>query len=73
MLDFENEIFLDAFHEDGLLIMSRGLGLSRIFTELVRIYSDPASLVLVLNTTPADEQFSLRGLKHLELVKFLKL
>ncbi|XP_005095873.1 DNA repair endonuclease XPF [Aplysia californica] len=57
MLDYENQIFLDAFHDDGLLVMSRGLGLSRLFTEFLKVYSDPASLVLVLNTTPADENF----------------
>ncbi|CAL1528126.1 unnamed protein product [Lymnaea stagnalis] len=57
MLEFENQIFLDAFHEDGLLIMSRGLGISHLFTEFLKVYSDPASLVLVLNTTPADESY----------------
>ncbi|KAH9489915.1 DNA repair endonuclease XPF [Bulinus truncatus] len=57
MLEFENQIFLDAFQEDGLLIMSRGLSINRIFSEFLKVYSDPASLVLVLNTTPADELY----------------
>ncbi|RUS69234.1 hypothetical protein EGW08_023005, partial [Elysia chlorotica] len=57
MLDFENQIFLDLFHEDGLLIMARGLGISRLFGEFLKVYCDPASLVLVLNTTPADEAY----------------
>ncbi|XP_055884668.1 DNA repair endonuclease XPF-like [Biomphalaria glabrata] len=57
MLEFENQIFLDTFQEDGLLIMSRGLGINRIFAEFLKVYCDPASLVLVLNTTPADESY----------------
>ncbi|BFY99533.1 hypothetical protein BsWGS_02573 [Bradybaena similaris] len=57
MLDYENQIFLDMFHDDGLLIMSRGLGVSRLFLHFLKVYCDPASLVLVLNTTPADEAY----------------
>ena len=69
MLDYENQIFLDSFHEDGLLVMSRGLGLTRIFTEFVRVYSDPASLVLVLNSSQADENYFTEQLEKLGVAK----
>ncbi|KAK3753140.1 hypothetical protein RRG08_024418 [Elysia crispata] len=35
----------------------KGLGISRLFGEFLKVYCDPASLVLVLNTTPADEAY----------------
>jgi len=33
----------------------RGLGLDRIFLKFLKLYSDPHNLVLVLNTTAAQE------------------
>lgn len=69
MLDYENQIFLDAFHSDGLLIMSKGLGLTRVFAEFLRVYSDPASLVLVLNSSPSDENFFTEQLEKMGVAK----
>ena len=33
----------------------RGLGIDRIFINFLKIYSDPGSLVLVLNTSSTEE------------------
>lgn len=35
--------------------MYRGLGIERIFTAFLKIYCDPGGLVLVLNTSAAEE------------------
>lgn len=54
-LEHENQVFLDLFHQDGLVICARGLGIDRILLRFLRLYCEPASLVLVLNTGPAEE------------------
>ena len=38
----------------SLLVLARGLWLDRILTNLLRLYCDPASLVLVLNWRRED-------------------
>nr|XP_022317869.1 LOW QUALITY PROTEIN: DNA repair endonuclease XPF-like [Crassostrea virginica] len=57
MLEYESQIFLDAFHEDGLLVMAKGLGIDRIFLNFLKVYCDPANLVLVLNTNSKEEEY----------------
>ena len=37
------------------LLCSRGLGIERIFVNFLKVYCDPESLVLVLNTTSQEE------------------
>uniref|UniRef100_UPI00358FF26B DNA repair endonuclease XPF isoform X2 n=1 Tax=Myxine glutinosa TaxID=7769 RepID=UPI00358FF26B len=60
LLDYETQIFLDLFHNDGLLLTARGLGIDRILLAFLRLYSDPANLVLVLNTSQAEETIRLQ-------------
>lgn len=55
LLEHESQIFLDLFHQDGLVVCARGLGIDRLLLRFLRLYSEPASLVLVLNTSPAEE------------------
>lgn len=55
LLEHENQIFLDLFHQDGLVVCARGLGIDRLLLRFLRLYCEPASLVLVLNTSPAEE------------------
>ncbi|XP_056018962.1 DNA repair endonuclease XPF-like isoform X2 [Ostrea edulis] len=57
LLEYESQIFLDAFHEDGLLVMAKGLGIDRVFLNFLKVYSDPANLVLVLNTNAKEEEY----------------
>ncbi|XP_029432485.1 DNA repair endonuclease XPF isoform X2 [Rhinatrema bivittatum] len=63
LLEHENQIFLDLFHEDGLVITARGLGIDRILHNFLRLYCDPANLVLVLNTSPAEEEYFVEQLR----------
>ncbi|RIA94468.1 hypothetical protein C1645_796494 [Glomus cerebriforme] len=50
-LEFHRHILEELLSEDGLLILSRGLGLRRIICALLRIYSDKESLVILLNAS----------------------
>ncbi len=63
LLEYENQIYLDMYHNDGLLIMAEGLGIERIFTNFISIYTDPTSLVLILNTNDAEEEYFINHLK----------
>ncbi|NXA54825.1 XPF endonuclease, partial [Nothocercus julius] len=63
LLEYESQIFLDLFHSDGLVVCARGLGIDRLLLRFLRLYSEPASLVLVLNTSPAEEEYFIDQLK----------
>ncbi len=63
LLEYENQIYLDMYHNDALLIMAEGLGIERIFTNFISIYTDPTCLVLILNTNEAEEEYFINQLK----------
>ncbi|XP_076463171.1 DNA repair endonuclease XPF-like [Babylonia areolata] len=63
LLEYENQIFLEGFHNNGLFITARGLGVDRIFLSYLNVYCDPGSLVLVLNTNTADEEYLMHQLE----------
>ncbi len=45
------------------LFSDRGLGVERVFTNFLKLYCDPGNLVLVLNTTPQEEQYFIEQLE----------
>ncbi|KAL0106731.1 hypothetical protein PUN28_015343 [Cardiocondyla obscurior] len=57
MLEYENQIFLEILQEDGLVIMAKGLGIETTFANVIKAYSDPGNLVIVLGTTNYDEHY----------------
>ncbi|XP_078274426.1 DNA repair endonuclease XPF [Rhinoraja longicauda] len=63
LLEYESQIFLDLFHEDGLVITAKGLGVDRILLNFLRLYCDPGNLLLVLNTNAAEEQYFIEQLR----------
>ncbi|XP_072337890.1 DNA repair endonuclease XPF [Scyliorhinus torazame] len=63
LLEHESQIFLDLFHQDGLVITARGLGVDRILLNFLKLYSEPGCLVLVLNTNTAEEQYFIEQLR----------
>ncbi|KAM9336609.1 DNA repair endonuclease XPF [Symphorus nematophorus] len=70
LLEFETEMFLNLFGCDGLLVAAEGMGIDRILLQFMRVYSEQDSLVLLLNTTTAEqeyftEQLRLEGVTHL--------
>ncbi|KAK2533340.1 hypothetical protein Q9233_004554 [Columba guinea] len=63
LLEHETQIFLELLQQDGLLICARGLGLDRLLLRFLRLYCEPTSLVLVLNTSPAEEEYFIDQLR----------
>ncbi|KAI8576312.1 hypothetical protein K450DRAFT_257648 [Umbelopsis ramanniana AG] len=54
-LGFQREILTEIVAEDGLLILARGLGLRKVLCSLLKLYTDNSHLVLLINSTPADD------------------
>ncbi|KAK0178142.1 hypothetical protein PV328_002119 [Microctonus aethiopoides] len=67
MLEYENQMFLEVLQEDGLVIAAKGLGLETVFANILKVYSDPGNLVIVLGTTSEDEEFFIDELKRMEV------
>uniref|UniRef100_F6XDG9 DNA repair endonuclease XPF n=1 Tax=Ciona intestinalis TaxID=7719 RepID=F6XDG9_CIOIN len=65
MLEYENQIFLDMYQENALLVMCEGLGLDRIFLNFLRLYSDLKELVFVLNTDQLQQEYYIEKLRSL--------
>lgn len=63
LLEFENQIYLDMFQNDALLILAEGLGIERIFLNFIKLFCDPSHLVMILNTHEAEEQYFINKLK----------
>ncbi|NXN98009.1 XPF endonuclease, partial [Rhinopomastus cyanomelas] len=63
LLEHERQLFLEQFHQDGLVVCARGLGIDRLLLHFLRLYCEPASLVLVLNTSPAEEEYFIDQLR----------
>nr|CAG4638335.1 EOG090X03DI [Cyclestheria hislopi] len=55
-------MFLDILNEDGLVVAAKGIGIERVFINLLKVYCDPGNLVLVLCTTNKEEDFFIREL-----------
>ncbi|XP_076231477.1 DNA repair endonuclease XPF mei-9 isoform X1 [Calliopsis andreniformis] len=67
MLEYENQMFLEILHEDGLVVVAKGLGIETVFANVLRAYIDPGNLVIVLGTTNHDEEYFIDILKNLGL------
>lgn len=63
MLEYENQIFLEIIQEDGLVITAKGLGIETVFVNVIKAYSDPGNLVIILGTTDHDEHYFIELLK----------
>ena len=57
MLSYCNTMFLDLLHEDGLLVTAKGLGIEEVIYNMIKVYSDPGNLVLVLGLSEEEEQY----------------
>uniref|UniRef100_A0A1Y1JT47 DNA repair endonuclease XPF n=2 Tax=Photinus pyralis TaxID=7054 RepID=A0A1Y1JT47_PHOPY len=63
MLEFETQIFLDIVHQDGLVVAAKGLSMDTVLINLLKVYSDPGNLVLVLNCSDNEEKHYVEKLK----------
>lgn len=63
MLPYENQMFLDILHEDGLIICAKGLGLEIVLLNIIKVFCDPGNLVLVVGSSTPEEDFWITQLK----------
>uniref|UniRef100_A0A8B9ID12 DNA repair endonuclease XPF n=1 Tax=Anser brachyrhynchus TaxID=132585 RepID=A0A8B9ID12_9AVES len=56
-----SQVLSDLFHQDGLVVCACGLAIDRLLLRFLRLYSEPASLVL--NTSPAEEEYFIDQLR----------
>ncbi|XP_025200940.1 DNA repair endonuclease XPF [Melanaphis sacchari] len=63
MLAYENQMFLDVLHEDGLVICAKGLGLETVILNIIKVFCDPGNLVLVIGSSSPEEDFWITQLK----------
>ncbi|KAL4098991.1 hypothetical protein QTP88_023494 [Uroleucon formosanum] len=63
MLPYENQMFLDILHEDGLVICAKGLGLEIVLLNIIKVFCDPGNLVLVVGSSTPEEDFWITQLK----------
>ncbi|KAE8742861.1 hypothetical protein FOCC_FOCC011542 [Frankliniella occidentalis] len=63
MLPYENQIFLDVLHEDGLVVAARGLSLHSVILSLLKVWCDSGNLVLVLGTHAQEEEYFITELE----------
>ena len=69
LLEFENQIILDFFNENGLLVLCEGLGLERIFLHFLHLYCDLKELVFVVNTDQMQQRYYIEKLEKLGVSK----
>lgn len=62
MLEFQRQILTEIVSEDGLLIMSPGLGLFEILCNLIQIYTGGNHFVLVVNISQDEHELIQRQL-----------
>ncbi|BET02202.1 ERHypothetical proteinypothetical protein [Nesidiocoris tenuis] len=63
MLEFENEIFLDALNNNCLVIAAKGLSVETVVLNLIKVHCDPGNLVFVLGATTDEEQYFISELE----------
>src|SRR2546422_424624 len=56
LLEFEAQLLFEILHEDCLLIVGKGMGLERTLISLLQPHADPGNLVLVIGTSPQEDQ-----------------
>ena len=64
MLPYANQMFLDILHEDGLVVAAKGLGVEEVFFNLLKVYSDPGNIVIVIGANEEEEEYFLSRLKQ---------
>ncbi|XP_054730042.1 DNA repair endonuclease XPF [Anastrepha obliqua] len=57
MLAYERQMFLDIVNSDGLIVCAKGLHYDRVLTNVLRVYSDPGNLILVINFSDWEELY----------------
>ncbi|XP_011193358.2 DNA repair endonuclease XPF [Zeugodacus cucurbitae] len=64
MLEYERQMFLDIVGSDGLTVCAKGLHYDRVVTNILKVYSDPGNLVIVINFSDWEEKYYKAKLEH---------
>uniref|UniRef100_T1J6Q8 DNA repair endonuclease XPF n=1 Tax=Strigamia maritima TaxID=126957 RepID=T1J6Q8_STRMM len=57
MLPYENEAFLEIISEDGLTVFAKGLGLERLFFNIIKVNCELSNLVFVIGVTDDEAKY----------------
>ncbi|XP_053658492.1 DNA repair endonuclease XPF [Anopheles marshallii] len=66
LLDYEKQMFFDLLHTDALVVCAKGISYERAMLNLLKIFCDTSTLVLVVNCSEAEEQYYRTNLEHAE-------
>uniref|UniRef100_A0A182UDU8 DNA repair endonuclease XPF n=1 Tax=Anopheles melas TaxID=34690 RepID=A0A182UDU8_9DIPT len=66
LLEYEKQMFLDLLHTDALVVCAKGITYERAMLNLLKIFCDTSTLVLVVNCSEAEEQYYRTNLDHSE-------
>ncbi|XP_053694518.1 DNA repair endonuclease XPF [Sabethes cyaneus] len=56
MLEYERQMFFDLLHSDALVVCAKGITYEKVLLNLLKIFCDPSTLVLVINCSDFEEK-----------------
>ncbi|XP_052863284.1 DNA repair endonuclease XPF [Anopheles cruzii] len=66
LLEYEKRMFFDLLHMDALVVCAKGINYERVLLNLLKIFCDTSTLVLVVNCSESEERFYKAHLEHAE-------
>uniref|UniRef100_A0A182T1M7 DNA repair endonuclease XPF n=1 Tax=Anopheles maculatus TaxID=74869 RepID=A0A182T1M7_9DIPT len=66
LLEYEKQMFFDLLHTDALVVCAKGITYERAMLNLLKIFCDTSTLVLVVNCSEGEEQYYRTNLDHSE-------
>uniref|UniRef100_A0A182R4N6 DNA repair endonuclease XPF n=1 Tax=Anopheles funestus TaxID=62324 RepID=A0A182R4N6_ANOFN len=66
LLEYEKQMFFDLLHTDALVVCAKGIAYERAMLNLLKIFCDTSTLVLVVNCSETEEQYYRTNLDHSE-------
>ncbi|XP_062565744.1 DNA repair endonuclease XPF [Armigeres subalbatus] len=56
MLEYERQMFFDLLHSDGLMICAKGISYEKVLVNLLKLFCETTTLVLVVNCSDHEER-----------------
>uniref|UniRef100_A0A182N786 DNA repair endonuclease XPF n=1 Tax=Anopheles dirus TaxID=7168 RepID=A0A182N786_9DIPT len=66
LLEYEKQMFFDLLHTDALVVCAKGISYERAMLNLLKIFCDDSTLVLVVNCSEHEERYYRTHLEHSE-------
>ncbi|XP_061433050.1 DNA repair endonuclease XPF [Lethenteron reissneri] len=64
LLEHERQMAQEVMAEDGLVVTARGMGADRLLLHLIALHCEPGALLVVINTSPAEEEHFIEELRR---------